>query len=291
MITAKEIKEFLDTPIYMTRAEIIELMDEEIDKGPEDMDTDLVDHLVELLLKLDEEEEKMAGEPVELPNPEIIEIPEQSESDDDKDNDKKDDQDNPKIITFGHRLKFKKIAAVAAAACIITATAMGASAHFFDFNIAEELVEYFSNHLKIKMEGGSQNADSYSLAGSSLACELEANGISPVTLPATLLTDEWIIKSISSQKDDILATAEVKFKKEDISATMTIIQYASKDFMPQTDVMYPKKGTQVDINGMNVLVVASGESIYVYYQDNLTEYNFTFNTDFESVIEIVNSIS
>ena len=166
-----------------------------------------------------------------------------------------------------------------------------ASAHFFDFNIAEELVGYFSNHLKIKMEGGSQNADSYSLAGSSLACELEANGISPVTLPATLLTDEWKIKSISSQKDDILATAEVKFKKEDISATMTIIQYASKDFMPQTDVMYPKKGTQVDINGMNVLVVASGESIYVYYQDNLTEYNFTFNTDFESVIEIVNSIS
>lgn len=289
MITAKEIKEFLDTPIYMTRQELIELMDEEIDKGPDEMDTDLVEELVELIIKFDEDE-KMASEPLELPNTEIIEIPEQTESGDEKDNDKKDDRDNPKIITFGHRLKFKKIAAVAAAACLIIATTAGASAHFFDFNIAEELVEYFSNHLKIKMEGGSQNADSYSLTGSALAQELENNGISPVTLPAALLTDEWKITNISSQKDDVLATADVNFENEDIIAMMTIIQYSSKDFMPPTDVMYPEKGEQIDINGMNVLVVESGDSIFVYYQDDLTEYNITFNCDFQSVVEIANSI-
>ena len=166
-----------------------------------------------------------------------------------------------------------------------------ASAFFFDFDIAEELFEYFGTHLKLKLEGGTQNANSYSLTGSALAKELEANGISPVTLPAALLTDEWKITNMSSRKDDILATSEVKFEKEDISATMTIIQYSSKDLMPSTDVMYPEKGTQVDVNGMNVVVVASGESIYVYYQDNLTEYNFTFNYDFDGVVEIINSIA
>ena len=290
MITAKEIKEFLDTPIYMTRAEIIELMDEEIDKGPDDMDTDLVDHLVELLLKLDEEEEKMAGEPVELPNPEIIEIPEQSESDDDKDNDKKDDQDNPKIITFGHRLKFKKIAAVAAAACIITATAAGASAHFFDFNIAEELVEYFSNHLKIKQEGGTQNADSYSLTGSALAKELEANGIAPVTLPAVLLTDEWEIDDIVYQPGDIVSSALVTFGKKDIEISAHILKYSSNECIPDIDIMYPEKGSQHEINGLNVFIVNSKNAVVVYYIDSLTTYTFTFNCDYDLSIEIISTL-
>lgn len=290
MITAKEIKEFLDTPIYMTRAEIIELMDEEIDKGPEDMDTDLVDHLVELLLKLDEEEEKMAGEPVELPNPEIIEIPEQSESDDDKDNDKKDDQDNPKIITFGHRLKFKKIAAVAAAVCIITATAAGASAHFFDFNIAEELVEYFSNHLKIKQEGGTQNADSYSLTGSALAKELEANGISPVTLPAALLTDEWKIDDIVYQPGDVVSAAVVTFVEDDAKISLNILLYANKKYIPNINVANPNKGRQININGLDVFVVESINSVVVYYNDGLITYNYSFDCEYDRVLGIVNTI-
>lgn len=290
MITAKEIKEFLDTPIYMTRAEIIELMDEEIDKGPDDMDTDLVDHLVELLLKLDEEEEKMAGEPVELPNPEIIEIPEQSESDDDKDNDKKDDQDNPKIITFGHRLKFKKIAAVAAAACLITITTAGASAHFFDFNIAEELVEYFSNHLKLKQEGGTQNADSYSLTGSALAKELEANGISPVTLPAVLLTDEWKIIDISYQNEKIFSSSSIKFEKNEIVAAVSITQYSDEKYLYNTNVNYPNKGTQIEINGLDVFVFNLKREPYVMYRDSLTNYSISFSCDYDTVLEIVNSI-
>lgn len=290
MITAKEIKEFLDTPIYMTRAEIIELMDEEIDKGPDDMDTDLVDHLVELLLKLDEEEEKMAGEPVELPNPEIIEIPEQSESDDDKDNDKKDDQDNPKIITFGHRLKFKKIAAVAAAACIITATAASASAHFFDFNIAEKLVEYFSNHLKIKQEGGTQNADSYSLTGSALAKELEANGICPITLPAALLTDEWSVGEIFYQPNNYSLSAAIPFEKEKVKVSAHIIQYSHKDFVPDMNFAYPQKGTQVKINGMDVFVVNTINASVVYYHDNLTTYNIVFECSYDLALEIASTI-
>lgn len=290
MITAKEIKEFLDTPIYMTRAEIIELMDEEIDKGPDDMDTDLVDHLVELLLKLDEEEEKMTSEPLELPNSEIIEIPEQTESDDDKDNDKKDDQDNPKIITFGHRLKFKKIAAVAAAVCLITITTAGASAHFFNFNIAEELVEYFSNHLKIKQEGGTQNADSYSLAGSALAKELEANGISPVTLPTALLTDEWEIDDIVYQPGDIVSSALVTFGKEDIEISAHILKYSSNECIPDIDIMYPEKGSQHEINGLNVFIVNSKNAVVVYYIDSLTTYTFTFNCDYDLSIEIISTL-
>lgn len=290
MITAKEIKEFLDTPIYMTRAEIIELMDEEIDKGPDDMDTDLVDHLVELLLKLDEEEEKMAGEPLELPDSEIIEIPEQSESEDDKDNDKKDDRDNPKIITFGHRLKFKKIAAVAAAACIITATAAGASAHFFDFNITEELVEYFSNHLKIKQEGGTQNADSYSLTGSALAKELEANGISPVTLPAALLTDEWRIEDISCQKNDIASVADVKIVNDNSIVLINLSQYTDKAFMMDRNISYPEKGEQVEVNGLNVIVFNLKNEPYVIYQDGLTEYSISLNCDYDTTMDIVKTI-
>lgn len=290
MITAKEIKEFLDTPIYMTRAEIIELMDEEIDKGPEDMDTDLVDHLVELLLKLDEEEEKMAGEPVELPNPEIIEIPEQSESDDDKDNDKKDDQDNPKIITFGHRLKFKKIAAVAAAACLITITTAGASAHFFDFNIAEELVEYFSNHLKLKQEGGTQNADSYSLTSSALAQELEINGISPVVLPVALLTDDWEIENITFQHKSTFTSAFIEFKREKAIIGLNIVKYISSDYLLDSNISYPNKGTQIEINGINVFVFDLKREPYAVYQDGLTKYSLSTNCNYDEVLEIVKTI-
>lgn len=289
MITAKEIKEFLDTPIYMTRQELIELMDEEIDKGPDEMDTDLVEELVELIIKFDEEE-KMASEPLELPNTEIIEIPEQTESGDEKDNDKKDDRDNPKIITFGRNLKFKKIAAVAAAACLIIATTAGASAHFFDFNIAEELVEYFSNHLKIKQEGGTQNADSYSLTGSALAQELENNGISPVTLPAALLTDEWDVDDITHQKNGLFSSSDIKLKNNDVIAAINIAQYSSEEFLTDIKVSYPNKGTQLEVNGMDVFVFELKETANVIYRDGLTDYSISINCDYDLFLEIVKTI-
>lgn len=289
MITAKEIKEFLDTPIYMTRQELIELMDEEIDKGPDEMDTDLVEELVELIIKFDEEE-KMASEPLELPNTEIIEIPEQTESGDEKDNDKKDDRDNPKIITFGRNLKFRKIAAVAAAACLIIATTAGASAHFFDFNIAEELVEYFSNHLKIKQEGGTQNADSYSLTGSALAQELENNGISPVTLPAALLTDDWRIEEISCQKNDIASVADIKIVKGDSIVLINLSQYTDKVFMMDRNISYPEKGEQVEVNGLSVIVFNLKNQPYAIYQDGLTEYSISLNCDYDTTMDIVKTI-
>lgn len=165
-----------------------------------------------------------------------------------------------------------------------------ASAEFFDFNIAEELVEYFSNHLKIKQEGGTQNADSYSLAGSALAKELEANGISPVTLPAALLTDEWEIDDIVYQPGDIVSSALVTFGKEDIEISAHILKYSSNECIPDIDIMYPKKGSQHEINGLNVFIVNSQNAVVVYYIDSLTTYTFTFNCDYDSVVEIIKTI-
>lgn len=165
-----------------------------------------------------------------------------------------------------------------------------ASAEFFDFNIAEELVEYFSNHLKIKQEGGTQNADSYSLAGSALAKELEANGISPVTLPAALLTDEWNVVSTTYQKDEFFVSSDIKLENNDSIAVFNIVQYSSEDFLTDIKVSYPSKGTQLNINGMDVFAFELKETANVIYRDGLTDYSVSIDCDYESFIEIIKTI-
>lgn len=165
-----------------------------------------------------------------------------------------------------------------------------ASAHFFDFNIAEELVEYFSNHLKIKQEGGTQNAGSYSLTGSALAKELEANGISPVTLPAALLTDEWRIANISFKNDDLLSTSDIRFEKGESIITVSIVKYAFEELLPDVDVMYPDKGTQLQVNGIDVFVFDLAREVSVYYQDGVTTYTISLNCDYNSTISLVSTL-
>lgn len=164
------------------------------------------------------------------------------------------------------------------------------SAEFFDFNIDEELVEYFGDHLKIKQDGGAQNADSYSLTGSALAKELEANGISPVTLPAALLTDEWNIEDISFQKGEAFSSADIRFEKEKNVSIISIVKYYDKDYVGEPNINYPQKGEQIIINGLDIFVFDLKREPIIVYCDRLTQYSISSNLEYDEMLKIAKTI-
>lgn len=289
MFDAKSIAEFLSSPDYLTEQEIVDLMDEEMDKG-EDMDTDFVDLLAQTLLRIEEEREAKQTEVVAEQNNEIIELPTKKDPEEEDEDDGKEKPQNPNIITYRGRARLKKaLLAAALSAVMLTATA-SASAHFFNFNIAEELFEYFGTYLKLKQEGGTQNANSYSLTGSALAKELEANGISPVTLPAALLNDEWEIENISYQKDEFFSSSDIRLENGNAVAIINIVQYTSEDFLTDIKVSYPSKGTQMEINGMDVFAFQLKETANAIYRDRLTDYSISVDCDYDSFVEIIKTI-
>lgn len=209
-----------------------------------------------------------------------------------QDDEEEENKPTPQKTTENKKRISKPLRILVAAVIVLSllfATCV-ASAEFFDFNIAEEFVEYFDNYLILKQEGRTQNADSYSLTGSTLAKELEANGISPVTLPAALLTDEWKIVYSTYQKEKIFSSSSIKFESNKNVVAVTIVQYISEEYISDSNINYPHKGEQLEINGLNVFVFDLKREPYVKYFDGCTKYSISTNLKYEEILEIVKTI-
>ncbi len=182
---------------------------------------------------------------------------------------------------------------VAVISALLFAVATTVSAYVFDFNIKEELVEFFDDHIRLHLDKVDSTADSYSLLGTDLAKELEENGISPVTLPAALLTEEWVInEEIVYQSSEVVSTAVIVFLKSNNQVTLNLVSYAEEKYIADINVAYPDKAESFEINGITVLLCnANSSNPVLVYKDKFTTYNFNFkNFDYETVLKIAKTI-
>lgn len=112
-----------------TFEEIQDMMDEELNKDPNEMDTDLVDLCADIIEKAYYKTEQG--------------ITEHSNS---------DERDNNK------RIKFTKILLIAAVIVAISSITIPVCAKYINSDASEKIIQFYSDHFKINLRSGDTNA-------------------------------------------------------------------------------------------------------------------------------------
>lgn len=137
------------------------IMDEELNKNPEEMDAELIDLCADVL------DNAYFGT-----QDEVITLENNSEK----------NQDNTK--THAKRIKFSKVFLIAAVFIIIASIAIPVSARYVYNETSDKIVQFFSDHFKMNLREGNQNANYHSNDNVNLISELENAGFDKIILPA-----------------------------------------------------------------------------------------------------------
>lgn len=189
-------------------------------------------------------------------------------------------------------IKFKHILLIAIISILLLAVAVSVSGYISNYTIDQKLIRVHDTYLELFMHDVENKAEAYSLLDTDLAKELEANGISPVTFPSAFLTDGWEIEEIIYDKTNENSTsASILFIKDDMKASLCITQYTDEGFLGTPKINQPRKGTQLQVNGMNIYVFSLIRSRYSTYCDGLTIYSFSsVDCKYEDFIKIAETI-
>lgn len=148
-------------------------------------------------------------------------------------------------------------------------------------------------YVDINLEYANTTAESYQLTGSDLAKELEAHGITPVTFPEELIKEDCKIVSIEYPETDktVNVIAKIFFEYHGCYGRFTITQFVNDmDWLGERTATDVISGQLVEVNGMDILIFERENSCSVIYMDNCTEYNIYMEGDIDTVVNFVKSI-
>ena len=264
----KILLEILKTePFSFTLREIEEIMDEELSKAPEDMDTELVDICIDILDRECSKESAVS------------------------------ESKNQKI----KKLKVRKVLLVAAILIIVMGLSVSACAKFLNIDASEKIVQFVNNHFVVNLGNTDSDTDTDNYNGNSLELinELNDKGFENVILPAALISEDYSTKiDVHSVENIEKAIVGFKSNSTDISVTTSITKYTNGDYLFEIGQMSMSDSynqvKQISANGMDVLVFNDDTNSIIYYIDNNIdnniEYYITLNCDFDLAIEIAETI-
>ena len=239
----------------LSKEEIKLLIDKELSKEPENIDTDYIDLCFELMSINDEQKGTVV--PIKL-------------------------------------FRMKKSMMVAAAVMFIFVTMMSVSAFYFNIpQKVAELVNG-NAEIDFDLENADTTADGYKLLETDLAKELESFGITPVTFPEAMVRKECKISKIENLTVDktISLDANIEFTFNNNIGSLMIREFRPLDteWTGSGTVLDVKAGEMINVNGMDVLVFEQKDNCTVTYKDGLTEYNIYLECDFETAKEFAKTI-
>ena len=238
----------------LSKEEIKSLIDKELCKNTEDVDTDYIDLCFELMS-----------------------ICEKS-------------QNNVVSIKPGYIKKPIMVAAVIMVLCI---SLISVSAIYF--NIPEKIAQLINGNAELQypMENADTTADGYALIETDLAKDLESFGITPVTFPEALVEENCKITKIENTTIDetISLDADIYFIYDGFKGCLIISQSKPMDeSIGISTVMDIKSAEMIKVNGMDVMVFEQEKICTIKYKDDLTEYDVTLHSDFETAREFAKTI-
>lgn len=246
-------------PFKFTLREIEEIMDEELSKVPEEMDTELIDLCADVLNRAYAEENNSSN------------------------------TEKPK----SKKIKARKVFLIAAILIIVLSLSLSASAKFFNIDASEKVVRFFNNHFNINL--GNSNTDNYTVNGLKLINDLEEKGFENIVLPDALISEDYSTKITTRSLEDVeQAIIEFKNNSINIQGNISITKHTNYDDnfavgqISMSDSFNQVK--QISASGMNVLILDNDNKSVIYYIDKNIEYYITINCDFESAIEIAETI-
>lgn len=251
-------KVFNSEPIKFTLSEIEMMMDEELDKDPDEMDTDFIDMCMDVLeTGYAAEEEKLKKK-------------------------------------ISRRMKLSKILLTA----IIITTAAGISipvgAKYIESDVSDKIVQFCYDYFNVDLRNGKTHAQNHIYNDGNIVNTLKDEGFDNVILPLEIANSLCNMESI--QKDEFMATASMKceIKERNINCAVTISRYDEEvSFcVGQTKASNGFDSVkQLTLNGMDVIVFSDSETSCILYVDDLTEYDIRLNNcDIETAVEIAQTL-
>lgn len=250
-------------PIKFTLREIEEMMDEELSKDPDEIDTEFISICADVINKAHAEEDKRIEQEEKLK---------------------------------AKKIKARKVLLIAAILVFVLSLSLSASAKFFNIDASEKVVKFFNNHFNVTLGNANTDADGYTDNGLELISELNEKGFENIVLPDALISEDYSMKTTTFSGENIeQAIIEFKNNSTNITGNISITKHTiNNDSFTIGQGSVPDSYNQVKqitVNGTDVLVFGDETISYIYYIDKNTEYHIHIrNCNFDSAVEIAETI-
>lgn len=144
--------------------------------------------------------------------------------------------------------------------------------------------------LDYNLKGADTTADGYALSDTDLAKELAEYGFSPITLPGKMVEENCKITKIDHQAPvDFLNIVEIKFEYNGQEGSLSLLQKTGK--WDGTELAPNVQAAQmIKANGMDIFVFEYRYGCSIRYRDNLTDYYVDLDCDLDTAIQFAESI-
>ncbi|MFQ9065091.1 MAG: hypothetical protein ACLR5R_08155 [Eubacterium sp.] len=253
-ISKKKLKKMIASDFTdLSTEEIKALIQKEVDKGPDEIDTDYIDLCFELLSI-------------------------------------KNNSTNKRKIKLTKSAKVLLAAAVLMVVFISTIT-VSAQLNLNISQKMAQLING-NAEIDYNLENADTTADGYALLDTDLAKQIADYGITPVTFPEEMIKENSKITKIKlDMNEDVLKIVDIDFEYNGQKGSLYIQQISENTGSTGANtVLDIKSGRMINVNGMDVLVFEQENSCSIRYKDNFTTYDIHLDCNLETAIKFAESI-
>lgn len=238
------------------------IIDEELEKSEEEMDTELIEYCLEKLNELE----------VTTHDTEV----------------KKGDGDsNDKRV----KIKIKKVIAIAAIIAVFLIGTLSASATVFDVNLFDGIIELYNDYIRINFDKTDDNSESYELIDTELAKELAKNGFDEILLPEALFNGEYAITSVEYERVEFISSANIKLKFKDKLGSIYISKYDMEEIVPDVEFLnVTSEIEKIEIDNTTVFCFMQDKEASINYRDGLSLYTIQIPLELNDAVEFAKTI-
>ena len=253
-ISKKKLKKMIASDFTdLSTEEIKALIQKEVDKGPDKLDTDYIDLCFELLSI-------------------------------------KSNSTNAKKVKF---TKSAKVLLIAATLMVVFISTITVSAQFnlnIPEKIVQLING--NAEIDYNLENADTTADGYALLDTDLAKQIADYGITPVTFPEEMIKENSKITKIKlDMNEDVLKIVDIDFEYNGQKGSLYIQQISENTGSTGVNTALDiKSGRMINVNGMDVLVFEQENSCSIRYKDNFTIYDIHLDCNLETAIKFAESI-
>lgn len=244
--------------LSFSKEEIENIMEEELEKAPEEMDTELIDMCLDILM----------GEPNEKADEDLAALPAVS--------DKK-----------AKRINFKKGILVAAIITLLISIAIPVSANVYNIDISENILKIYEKCFDLDFEREIQNKDLFII--------LSEHELNDIILPLYLY-DHCEISDFEKIENDFATRSHFNFtdKENNTSGRVTLASLVNKMDFLNGEMLFNgiyEEVKQLTVNGIDVVVFSENNNCFIIYYINELEYSIVLNgVTFDKAVEIASTL-
>lgn len=257
----KDLVEILKSePLKFNLKEIEKIMNDELSKNPDEMNVDLVDLCIKTI-------EQNCGR----------------------------NSINNKNDKKANHLKLTKLLTAAIIIIIVLGICIPVSAKLFINDTKGNIVSVNGENLNVDLKNGKNQAEIYSDENISIIKNLSNKGADKIILPKDIIMgDESNYSDITVEKYNYGSTYIFNFSFEhSVSGSVTIDRVNNKKyFNPKSQIQNEfNMIKQIEVNGLDVLVLSDDKVALITYTDKLTNYDILMdNCSYNKAIRIAHTL-